>query len=288
MSNEKKIAFISGASSGFGKGVAIELAQLDYQVYATADNIENSDKDLQHNNIEIVKLDVRNKSDIKKVINQVISKEKKIDIAYINAGYAEYGNIEGVSEEDMRNQFEVNVFGAINLSKEIIPHMRKQKKGRLVFSEGTASHMSMAYMGYFSAAQAALSALTIALRQELMPFKISVHSIKPGFIKGTNFEKVAIEHFKRNNKIDENYYKNMHKWVTKFIFEYFKKDLGPIPTVNVMVECATSEKPKSVYKVNWGIEFRLLTKFSRDQMDKSSQSMVLKPNKKYDGTEYYK
>lgn len=127
----KKVVLITGASSGIGKETAILLAQQNYTVYAAARRLDKM-QDLLKHGIQLTELDVTNDESMLKTINDILSKEGRVDVLINNAGYGSYGALEDVSIEEAKRQFEVNVFGLARLTQLVLPGMRKQNRGKII------------------------------------------------------------------------------------------------------------------------------------------------------------
>ena len=188
---EKKVILITGASSGIGKETSKVLIKQGHIVYCTSRTVETMEE-LQKLGAKIMKLDVSIESDCKNCIDRVISEQGKIDVLINNAGFGCYGPIEELSLDDAKYEFEVNVFGLARLTQLALPHMRKQKQGRIIniSSIGGKIHTPMA--GWYHASKFAVEGLTDCLRMETKQFGIDVVLIEPVFVK-TGFFGVAIE-----------------------------------------------------------------------------------------------
>lgn len=132
--NENKVWFITGTSSGFGRALAAEVLAKGDRVVATARKPEVL-KDLIEqypSAARAVKLDVTNLEDVKNAISEAIGEFGRIDVLVNNAGYVLAGAIEESSNEQIRRQFDTNVFGVLNVSREALPVLRRQKSGHIV------------------------------------------------------------------------------------------------------------------------------------------------------------
>lgn len=127
----KKVALITGASSGMGKSTANVLHEQGYKVYGAARRIDKM-KDLEQKGMSIISLDLTKDETIVSAVNMIIEKEGRIDILINNAGYGSYGSVEEVSIEEAKRQFEVNMFGLARITQLVIPSMRKNQSGRIV------------------------------------------------------------------------------------------------------------------------------------------------------------
>lgn len=171
-----KVVFITGASSGIGKAIGEFLLSKAYIVYGTSRNPEH----YTDSKFPLVALDVRNPETIQSAITTVIQKETKIDVVINNAGVGITGPIEEIPTNEMRNNFEVNFFGPIEVMKAVLPQMRKQKSGLIINITSIAGYMGLPYRGIYSASKGALELVTEALRMEVKQFGIEITNVAPG------------------------------------------------------------------------------------------------------------
>jgi NAD(P)-dependent dehydrogenase (short-subunit alcohol dehydrogenase family) len=130
-----------------------------------------------------VKLDITSKEDIVSCVDQVIREQGRIDVLFNNAGIAQYGALEDVPIEKARYQFEVNLFGLAEMTKAVLPHMRKERKG-LIINTSSAGGVIWSPLGtWYHATKHALEGWSDALRLEVNSFGINVTVIRPGLIK---------------------------------------------------------------------------------------------------------
>jgi len=183
MKNSKtKVWFITGASSGFGKAFAEYAINQGYQVVVTArrkDKLEEI-KALAPTQVEAVKMDVNNDDDVHIAVKQALARFGNIDVLINNAGYGILGAVEETPEEELRAQLETNFFGAVKVTRALLPHFRDQRFGAIVNISSMGGQMSFAGFGAYSASKFALEGLSEALAGELMPFGIKVLIVEPG------------------------------------------------------------------------------------------------------------
>ena len=195
-----KVVIITGGSSGIGKSIGEFLQDKGYTVYGTSRNPEK----VQNSKIPLIALDVRDSESINKAIGEVIEKSGKIDVLINNAGVGITGPIEEIPTDEMRNNFETNFFGPIEVMKAVLPQMRSQNSGLIINITSIAGYMGLPYRGIYSASKGALELVTEALRMETKQFGIEITNIAPGdfatniaagryhapVIKGSAYEKV--------------------------------------------------------------------------------------------------
>lgn len=171
-----KVVLITGGSSGIGKSIGEFLHQKGFMVYGTS---RNPDK-ITNSIFPLVALDVRNKESIVNCIAEVIQKSGRLDVVINNAGVGITGPIEEIPTEEIKNNFETNLFGPIEVMKAVLPQMRSQKSGLIINVTSIAGYMGLPYRGVYSASKGALELITEALRMEVKSFGIHITNVAPG------------------------------------------------------------------------------------------------------------
>lgn len=181
------IVLITGCSNGIGLHLAGYLAEHGYTVYAGVRNLNNRDiPGLKHHNIIQIELDITEEANIKAAVAHIILREGHIDHLINNAGFGVSGAIEAVPMSEFHRQFETNYFGTVALIKEVVPHMRERRSGRIINVSSVVGQMPFPFGGVYSSSKLALEGISTALRYELAPFGIDVVIVQPGYIR-TNF-----------------------------------------------------------------------------------------------------
>lgn len=171
-----KVIFITGASSGIGKSIGEFLHNRGYKVYGTSRDPNR----ILSSVFPLVTLDVRDSESIKTAIEHVIAEAGSIDILINNAGVGITGPLEEIPAEEIKNNFETNLFGPIEVMKAVLPQMRLQKSGLIINITSIAAYMGLPYRSVYSASKAALALITEALRMEVKGFGITITSVAPG------------------------------------------------------------------------------------------------------------
>ena len=171
-----KVVLITGGSSGIGKSIGEFLHQKGYIVYGTSRNPEKVQKSI----FPIVALDVRDVSTIQKAVALIIRNEKRLDILINNAGVGITGPLEEIPMEEIKNNFETNFFGPIDVIKAVLPQMRAQKSGLIINITSIAGYMGLPYRSIYSASKGALEIITEALRMETKSFGVQITNVAPG------------------------------------------------------------------------------------------------------------
>ncbi|MEK6708191.1 MAG: SDR family NAD(P)-dependent oxidoreductase [Pseudomonadota bacterium] len=178
----QRIALVTGASSGIGKATAELLAANGYYVFALARRMERLEQ-MRSRQIEPIRLDVTDAEGIRAAVEHVIASKGQIDVLVNNAAYGQLGAVECVSMEAAHQQFEVNVFGYARFMQAVLPHMRRQKSGRIINITSILGRVPIPGFGWYAASKHAVEVLSETLRNEVMGSGIDVVVIAPGLIK---------------------------------------------------------------------------------------------------------
>ena len=191
MADVSKAVLITGCSTGIGRATAEQLAQRGgWKVYATARRPE-SIADLEAKGCRTLALDVTDEASMRAAVDEVERAEGAVGVLVNNAGYSQSGAVESVRLEDVRAQFETNVYGLIRMCQLALPGMRRQGWGRIVNVSSMGGKMTFPGGGIYHATKHAVEALSDALRFEVRGFGVDVVVIEPGLIK-TQFGEAAV------------------------------------------------------------------------------------------------
>jgi NAD(P)-dependent dehydrogenase (short-subunit alcohol dehydrogenase family) len=171
-----KVVLITGGSSGIGKAIGEFLFHKGFIVYGTSRNPEKVTNSL----FPLIALDVRNSESILHAVEKVISVSKRLDVVINNAGVGITGPIEETPIAEIKNNFDTNFFGPIEVMKAVLPQMRSQNSGLIVNITSIAGYMGLPYRGVYSASKGALELITEALRMEVKSFGIQITNVAPG------------------------------------------------------------------------------------------------------------
>ncbi|MDP8265373.1 MAG: SDR family oxidoreductase [Candidatus Aceula meridiana] len=188
MNKNSKVILITGCSSGFGLRTAARLAATGHKVFATMRDLSKKDDlvgevSLRGGKTKILKLDVTDVKSIEKVVSRIEENEGHIDVLINNAGYGIGGFFEDLEQEEIRAVMETNFFGVQNVTRAVIPLMRKAKKGLIINLSSIAGFCGFPGLGAYSASKWALEGFSESLFFELAPFGIHVCLIEPGTYK---------------------------------------------------------------------------------------------------------
>lgn len=255
----KKVALITGASSGIGKETAKLLAKDNYIVYGAARRLDKM-KDLKESGIHLIELDVTNEESITKAIQIILDKEKHIDVLVNNAGYGSYGALEDVSLSEARYQFEVNVFGLARLTQLVLPQMRQQRSGKIINISSMGGKFGEPHGAWYHATKYAVEGLSDSLRMELKQFNIDVVIIEPGAIK-TEWNTIARENLLKVS--GHTAYKDLVKKHFKLLENADTGSMGsePIVIAKTILNAVNSSRPKTRYAVGGGAKAILFMRY---------------------------
>ena len=196
-----KIALITGATRGIGKGIALTLAQEGYNIainYRTEnDELKTTKKEIENLNVEClaVKGDISKFEDTENIVKQVIEKFGKIDVLVNNAGITKDMLLMRMKPEDFKSVIDVNLIGTFNMTKNVISHMTKARSGRIINISSVVGISGNAGQTNYSASKAGIIGFTKSLAKEVASRNILVNAVAPGFIQ-TNMTDVLKEEVK--------------------------------------------------------------------------------------------
>lgn len=176
----EKVVLITGASSGIGLHTAKLFQAKNWKVAATMRDPEKA-ADLQKIvDVECFRLDVTDVGSIRAAVKAAIEKFGRIDAVVNNAGYGLLGPFEAATEEQVRRQFDTNVLGAMNVCREVLPHLRERKSGHIVNVASLGGRTVFPFSSLYNATKWAIEGFSESLQYELEPFGIRVKIIEPG------------------------------------------------------------------------------------------------------------
>jgi len=188
MLDVKGVAVVTGSSSGIGFETSLTLARNGFYTYATIRNIRKSASIKQMANkealpLEVIQLDVNDDLSAKNAIEEIISEKERIDILVNNAGYGLIGPIEDISLEEVKAQFETNLFGVIRVTQAVLPIMRRQKEGgRIINVSSIGGIVGYPFSAAYCSTKFALEGLSESMSYEVEQFGIKVILIEPALV----------------------------------------------------------------------------------------------------------
>jgi NAD(P)-dependent dehydrogenase (short-subunit alcohol dehydrogenase family) len=178
----QKVWLITGASKGLGLNLTNLLLSLGHKVIATTRNAASLENGITINrdNLYPLTMDITSDQEVKKSIALGIAHFGRIDVVVNNAGYAFVGSMEEMTDEEFRSTLDVNLFGTVNIIRNVMPYLRKQGSGHVINISSNAGYVGFANASSYNAAKFAVIGLTEALADEVRPFGIKVTVVAPG------------------------------------------------------------------------------------------------------------
>lgn len=238
-----QVIIITGTASGFGKATAEKLLAKGHIVYGGDINIEGNAY-LNKIGGYALEMDVTNDKQVREGIERIISEQGRIDVLINNAGYGEFATIENISIDDLKHQFDVNVFGYARLQQAVLPYMRKQKSGRIIIVSSVIGKFSLPMMGWYASTKHAVEGMADALRQEVAQFNIDVVKIQPG-AANTGFGDTAFARLKQSNVPED--YRVMIDASVKSLENNFASAPDAQDTAETIVDATELVSPKITY-----------------------------------------
>lgn len=268
----KKVALITGASSGIGKETARILVQQGFTVYGAARRIEKM-KELEVLGVKLLAMDVTDDTSMVNGINEILQTEKRIDILVNNAGYGSFGALEDVPLSEARYQFEVNIFGMARLTQLVLPTMRNQHSGRIINISSIGGSFGEPHGVWYHATKYAVEGLSDSLRMEVKQFGVDVVIIKPGAII-TEWNGIARENL--INVSGNTSYKTLALKHVKMLASADQRGSLPIVVARTIARAINAKRPKTRYATGGGAKMILfLRRILSDKMfDKVMLSLM--------------
>jgi short-subunit dehydrogenase len=200
---------ITGCSSGIGKETALYLYQRGYLVFATARD-EKDVEELQGLGLLAYHLDVTKPKTIKKTLKKILEiNGDKLDVVFNNAGFGQPGAIEDITTDILKEQFETNVFGLHEVTRQVLPIMKKQGYGKIIQHSSVLGLVSLKFRGAYNASKYAVEGLSDTLRLELQDTNIDVTLLNTGPVT-SDFRKNAVKKLKKNVDIEHSSFKDIY------------------------------------------------------------------------------
>jgi len=238
-----KTVFITGTSSGIGKETAKLFQRMGWNVIATMRNPDQEKELAELENVLVLPCDVTKPESVQAAIAEGINTFDSIDVLVNNAGYYALGPCEMATHEQIKQQIDTNLLGLIGVTKEIIPHFRKQKSGTIINISSIAGVISIPLQSLYHATKWGVEGFSESLQYELRPFNISVKVIEPGVIM-TDFLGRSMTLI-QDRTIAE--YEPYAQKVLKNIFDNGEKGSTPEVVAKTIYNAATDNKTKMRY-----------------------------------------
>lgn len=262
----KRSVLITGCSSGIGRATARAFLDEEWQVFATARNVDDIES-LEEAGCETLAMDVTEPEGVARAVEETVDLAGAIDCVVNNAGYAQMGPLEDVATVDLHRQFDVNVYGPHRLTRAAVPHMRAQGEGRIVNVSSVIGRISIPGAGAYAGSKHALEAMSDSLRGEVEEFGIDVVVVEPGPVE-TNFSDRADDELPEDDRTPA--YESLYELYDDA--ELIGSGAGgpfasdPEDVADVILEAATSPDPPARYPVGPLAQYGLYARYLPDRL----------------------
>ena len=268
-----KVAVVTGSSSGIGYETSLMLARNGFLTYATMRNLNKSENiklvaTKENLPIRINQLDVTDDVSVKNTVQAILSETGRIDVLVNNAGYGLNGAFEDLAMDEIKAQYETNVFGLIRTTQSVLPIMRRQKSGIIVNISSGAGRFGFPGSSAYISTKFAVEGLSESMSYELEPFGIKVVLVEPGVIR-TNFVTVVA---KKSQDPNSPYSQIMQKTATAFENMMANASSSPDIVAKVVLNAVTNENPNLRYLAGKDVETWLDSK--RNMSDEEFYKMM--------------
>ena len=273
-SSNHKVAVVTGSSTGIGYETSLILARNGFLTYATMRNLNKSESiesiaTKENLPIHIKQLDVTDDTSVKNAVEAISSETGRIDILVNNAGYGLNGAFEDLAMDEIKAQYETNLFGLIRTTQAVLPIMRRQKSGTIINISSGAGRFGFPGSSAYVSTKFAVEGLSESMSYELEPFGIKVVLVEPGVIKTNFVDGMVIA--KKSQDPKSPYSQIIQKMATGFE-EMMKNGSSPDLVAKVVLNAATNENPNLRYLAGNDVEQWLGSK--RNMSDEEFYKMM--------------
>ena len=268
------VAVVTGSSSGIGLATSLALARNGYLTYATMRNLAKRNSiqsiaDKQHLPIRVVQLDATDENSIKSAIQSILSEHGKIDLLVNNAGYVLTGAFEDIGIDEIKTQYETNVFGVIRVTQAVLPTMRKQGSGRIINISSGAGRIGYPGDSAYISSKFALEGLSESMAYEIEQFGIKTVLVEPGFVRTNIGENIVIS---KKSQVPNSPYSQMMQRMSSFRGKMLENASDAELVASVVVEAATAKEPNLRYLAGKDVQQMIAAK--KSMSDEEFQKMM--------------
>ncbi|MFK3690750.1 SDR family oxidoreductase [Agrobacterium tumefaciens] len=295
---DKKVILITGASSGFGRLTAEALAKAGHTVYASmrdtmgrnARNVAEMVEASKNNRVDLrpIELDVQSESSIDNAVKKIIADSDKIDVLIHNAGHMMFGPAEAFTPEQFAEQYDVNVLGTQRVNRAVLPYMRAERHGLLIWvSSSSSAGGTPPYLSPYFAAKAAMDSLAVLYAREVSRWGIETTIVVPGaFTKGTN-------HFAHSGRpadearvaeYEAGPYKGFGEEVLKAFAAIVPEDADPAVVAEKIADVVALPFGKRPFRIHYdptedgaSVSFAVIDRMRTDMLHRVGLSDLLRP-----------
>jgi NAD(P)-dependent dehydrogenase (short-subunit alcohol dehydrogenase family) len=240
--SQQQVILVTGVSSGIGRATAQMLSESGHRVFGTV----RSRSTAVPNGVEPVTLDVRDKSSIDAAIASILGRTGRIDALVNNAGGTIVGAIEETETQQVQDLFDVNFFGSVRVTRAVLPAMRAQRSGRIVFLSSVVGFLPAPFMGFYAASKHAIEGYAESLDHEVRGFGVRAILVEPGFMK-TSIDRNAAN---ASQSLPE--YRAARERARALINGRVDQGDDPALVARAVVKALSAPRPKLRYQVGRG------------------------------------
>jgi NAD(P)-dependent dehydrogenase (short-subunit alcohol dehydrogenase family) len=261
-SSNQKVAVVTGSSTGIGYETSLILARNGFLTYATMRNLNKSESiesitTKENLPIHIKQLDVTDDTSVKNAVEAISSETGRIDLLVNNAGYGLNGAFEDLTMDEIKAQYETNLFGLIRTTQAVLPIMRRQKSGTIINISSGVGRFGLPGSSAYVSTKFAVEGLSESMSYELEPFGIKVVLVEPGVIK-TNFVDGMV--IARKSQDPKSPYSQIIQKMVTGLEEMMKNGSSPDLVAKVVLNAAINENPSLRYLARNDVEQLLESK----------------------------
>ncbi len=235
----KGVVLVTGAGSGIGQSVAVHLASVGYTVYGASRSVAQ----FPFSNITHLQMDVCKEADVRLALETVIAQHGRIDAVINSAGLGMLGAVEDCTDTEAREIFDTNLFGMLNVCRNIVPIMRNQGSGYIINITSMAAQMALPFRGIYSSSKFAVEGFSEALSQEVRGSGIHVVIIEPGDFK------TAINGNRRVASSVSEHHRATHDRIQAQVNSEVDNAPDPIAIARLIVRVLEMRQPSLRYRV---------------------------------------
>ena len=246
MQKVNKTILITGCSSGFGKLAAKTFWDRGWNVVATMRTPEKETELTQLKGLLVTRLDVMDLESIRQAVDAAMERFDSIDVLVNNAGYGGHALFEQMSDDGIRRMFDTNVFGVMNMTRAVLPVMRRQKEGIIINVTSMAGMMGLPTVSIYASTKFAVEGLSEAMALEYRPLNISVKTVVPGAYPTTRFHENTDDNLNAGGEELASFAKNLYAQLAvlaQSMSVQGGKEADPQEVADKIYECATTETP---------------------------------------------
>jgi NAD(P)-dependent dehydrogenase (short-subunit alcohol dehydrogenase family) len=276
MSREETVrtAVVTGSSSGIGFETSLALAKSGFHTYATMRNPAKgkalSDRAEKENMpLQVAELDVDSDQSVRNTIDGIVRERKRIDVLVNNAGFALVGALEDTSMDEIKAQFETNLFGALRVMKAVIPVMRRQASGTIVNITSMGGRVAIPLDPIYHGTKFALEGITESIRYEMQPFGVNVVLVEPGAVKTNFFDNLR---FAQGATRPDSPYARFMSGLQSAAAHMVQDAIPAQQVAEVIAQAARSDSPQMRYVV--GKDAQAMIEAKKSMGDKEFEKLV--------------